>query len=57
MLDVEIIKKHTSSAKMEMDLASENLKRGASIEYVLSMLAEATKQINIVIDHIQEEAG
>ena len=52
MLDREETKKHAGYAKTEIKLAMKHLENGdCDIEYISSMLAEALKQINAIIEH------
>lgn len=49
MLDYEEAKKHAGYAKTEIKLAMKHLENGDDdIDYILSMLAEALKQINVI---------
>jgi hypothetical protein len=51
MLNNDRIKQHASSAKLEIELSAKHLESGFyDVEMVLSMLAEAMKQMNIVIE-------
>lgn len=51
MLNVEKIAKCANSAKLEIDIASRYLKREVyDVQYVLTMLAEAKKQLDAITD-------
>ena len=56
MSDNKEIKKHAGYAKTEIELASKHLKEGVScdIDYVLTMLDEAIKQLDIITDYYCE---
>ena len=56
MLNIEEIRKHAKYAKTEIDLSSYHLKIGCNdVDYILSMLDEARKQLDIIIEHTQQK--